>query len=185
MALADFRRRLLREPLFRMTSDALRHTGALKRFVALRARSDLGMGSAQISRRPHGLRIVIGAPRDPGREHRRRGEHDRDDRFRQRYMAHILQPAEVHGPEHMQNNQDREGNRERSVDGAPPPEYFFLRRQLIQPRIDHVLSYALCNELAALLIERSESQQMDRLSDDPATTTTSAIVAIARTGTIA
>lgn len=84
------------------------------------------MRSAQVSRCPHRFGFVEGAPRDPAHEYGRRGEHERVNRFRLRRLAHLLQPAEVQGSEHVHDDENSKGNRERSMDGTPPPEYLLL-----------------------------------------------------------
>lgn len=122
MTSSYLRLRLPTEPLFRMTSDALHPTGTVKRNMALRARRDCRMRSAEIAWRPHGLRIVEGFPDDPGNKYDRGAYDDLDDCFVTRKWPHRLQPAEVQCPEDMQCDQDDEGDRNRSMDGTPPSE---------------------------------------------------------------
>lgn len=84
------------------------------------------MRSAEIPRRPHRFGIVEGTPRDPDHEYGRRGKHERVNRFRLRHLAHLLQPTEVQGSEHVHGDENSKGNRERSMDSTPPPEYLLL-----------------------------------------------------------
>lgn len=126
MALANLRHRRVGEPLFGMTTRAFRWAWPVKRNMALRARGNHHVSTAEVSRRPHGLRIRERAPGDPRHKKHRDSRDDLHRRFWERTVTHCLQPSEEQRSDHMQDDQHHERYRERSVDGSPPSEYFFL-----------------------------------------------------------